>query len=120
MDGKSTSYWKPTSGNDQWLLIDLGERRYLAYFWWQSLTPGNKDEHWWKMKPMRIRIGDHDENNVNGNDVCVENVDHSQMTWVRYACTKGPMWGRYVVLQKGTTKENKEFFVREFLVYALA
>ena len=52
------------------------------------------------------------------NPVCVENLDQSALSMLVY-CTNGPMWGRYVVLEKGPVDDGKRWFLAEFKIFTL-
>ena len=69
------------------------------------------------MKSLAVRIGDKDESDLGGNEVCAENLDHSAQRNNLIYCANGPMRGRYVVLQK--TGNNLRFFVNELKIFAL-
>ena len=117
-DDDKDTFWAPKDGPNPWLLIDLGERRLVAYLLWEQLKPKHK-KFWDYMKPMGVRIGDHDESNVNENPVCVEGVDHSNHIRLVYYCTHGPMYGRYVVLFKGDTPKKERFYVSIIQIFVL-
>ena len=52
------------------------------------------------------------------NPVCVDNLDQSALSMLVY-CTNGPMWGRYVVLEKGPVDDGKRWFLAEFKIFTL-
>ena len=72
------------------------------------------------MRMLHIRVGDNDESDVDGNAMCVEGLDMTETRNNIVYCSQGPMWGRYVVLQKGPTMRKERFFVSEIRVFALA
>ena len=117
VDGSPNKMWAPNDGPDSWLLIDLADRHYFGSLFWQHLPVRNRATHYGMMKALRVRVGDKDENDLNGNEVCAENLDLSEKRNNRVYCTDGPIWGRYVVLQKGPTPKSERFFVAEIKVY---
>ena len=119
VDGKG-SFWASKDGPDPWLLIDLLHRRFVAYFLWSHIGDWGKVAYYYMMKPLLIRIGDSDESDLNGNHICADNLDLSGKQKNVVYCVDGPMWGRYVVLQKRPTPGNKRFFVGELHVFVLA
>ena len=53
-DGDQSTFWCPKDDHGSWLVINLQQRRYVAYFFWQVKTKGQKDMN----KALRIRVGD--------------------------------------------------------------
>ena len=112
--GGSTFFASAPGESKPWLLVDLEQRYAITHF--------NIKGHDIHVNPSNVMllIGDFDERNIDGNDICIDNADASKRSFREYKCRHNiPMFGRYVVMTI-TDEAKTQIYVTFLRVYSLS
>ena len=115
VDGYLGTLFATKKESKSWFMVDLATEYKVLFITIINRVDCCKD----RLKFLTIRIGNHNENDKESNEICVDKQDQNDIDEKDYFCEKGPIVGRYVHVMRKDGNLRMLMNFDEILVYSL-